>query len=77
MQRKGIGTRVIRTLLDVARQQGRAVTLAVMKINPALAPYERFGFRITHEDEYKFYMRADPRTPDVFDLSNPDAEIKR
>jgi ribosomal protein S18 acetylase RimI-like enzyme len=31
-----------------------------MKVNPALALYERLGFRITHEDEYKVYMRADP-----------------
>jgi len=60
MQRKGIGSRVIRALLDVGRQQSKAVTLAVMKINPALALYERLGFRITHEDEYKVYLRADP-----------------
>ena len=44
-----------------------------MKINPALALYERLGFRITHEDEHKFYMRAEPGTPDAFDLSKPDA----
>jgi GNAT superfamily N-acetyltransferase len=59
MQRKGIGTRVMQTILDLARQQSRPVTLAVMKINPARALYERLGFRITHEDEHKFYMRAD------------------
>ena len=29
-----------------------------MKSNPALALYERLGFRLTHEDEYKLYMRA-------------------
>ena len=60
MQRKGIGTRVIQTILDLARQQSRPVTLAVMKINPVLALYESLGFRITHEDEHKFYMRSDP-----------------
>jgi ribosomal protein S18 acetylase RimI-like enzyme len=30
-----------------------------MKINPAVALYERLGFRVTHEDEHKLYMRAD------------------
>ena len=61
MQRRGIGTRVIRTILDAAREQSQAVTLAVMKINPAIALYQRLGFRITHEDKHKFYMRADAR----------------
>ena len=73
MQRKGVGTHVIQTLLDVARQQGKAVTLAVMKVNPALALYERLGFRITHQDAYKFYMSADPRPPDIFAQSKPEA----
>ena len=60
MQRKGIGSRVIQALLRLARKKSKPVTLAVMKINPARALYERLGFRITHEDEYKVYMRADP-----------------
>ncbi len=59
MQRKGIGTRVIQALLDSGRQRSQPVTLAVMKINPAVALYERLGFRITKEDEHKLYMRAD------------------
>jgi hypothetical protein len=32
----------------------------VVKINPALRLYERMGFRITHEDDRKLYMRRDP-----------------
>jgi ribosomal protein S18 acetylase RimI-like enzyme len=58
MQGKGIGTHVIRTLIGLARSRSQAVTLAVMKINPAVGLYERLGFRITSEDEYKLYMRA-------------------
>ena len=58
-QRRGIGTRVIKMIFDLARRESRPVTLAVMKINPVFAFYERFGFRPTHEDEYKVYMRAD------------------
>jgi len=61
MQGKGIGTHVLRSLLASAKDQSKVLTLAVMKINPAIRLYERLGFRITHADEYKFYMRADPQ----------------
>ena len=60
VQRRGIGTQVLRTLLAQAADQSKAITLSVVKINPARHFYERRGFRITHEDEHKFYMRADP-----------------
>jgi ribosomal protein S18 acetylase RimI-like enzyme len=60
MQRRGIGSQVLRTLLAHAADQSKAITLAVVKINPARHFYEKHGFRITHEDKYKFYMRADP-----------------
>jgi GNAT superfamily N-acetyltransferase len=60
MQRRGIGTQVLRTLLAHATEQSKAITLAVVKINPARYFYERHGFRITHEDQHKFYMRVDP-----------------
>lgn len=60
MQRKGIGTWVILSTLDSARLRRQVVTLAVMKINPAIALYDRLGFRVTHQDEHKLYMRADP-----------------
>ena len=61
MQGRGIGTKVLETLLTHAAAQSKAMTLAVIKINPARHFYEKRGFRITHEDQHKFYMRADPR----------------
>jgi len=60
MQGRGIGTRVLQMFLDLGRQRSQPVTLAVMKINPAAELYKRLGFRITHEDEQKFHMRAEP-----------------
>jgi ribosomal protein S18 acetylase RimI-like enzyme len=60
MQRHGIGTQVLRTLLAHAADQSKAITLAVVKMNPARHFYQRNGFRITHEDKHKLYMRADP-----------------
>jgi GNAT superfamily N-acetyltransferase len=59
MQRRGIGTWVLQSILERAGREQKAVTLAVVKINPALDFYVRHGFRITHEDEYKFYLRAE------------------
>ncbi len=61
LHRQGIGTRVIQHLLEEAAQAGRAVTLGVVKTNPALRLYARLGFKVTHEDERKVYMRRDLR----------------
>ncbi|MGA7752428.1 MAG: GNAT family N-acetyltransferase, partial [Candidatus Sulfotelmatobacter sp.] len=58
-----IGTKVLNILLARAADQSKAMTLAVLKINPARYFYEKRGFRITHEDRHKFYMRADPGGP--------------
>ena len=63
MQRRGIGTKVLDILLTRAADQSKAMTLAVVKINPARYFYEKRGFRITHEDHHKLYMRADPGRP--------------
>jgi ribosomal protein S18 acetylase RimI-like enzyme len=60
MQRRGVGTQVLQMLSADAKNRAKAITLSVVKINPAIRFYQRHGFRITHEDEHKFYMRADP-----------------
>jgi GNAT superfamily N-acetyltransferase len=59
-QRQGIGSRVMRLLIEEAASTEKAVALAVVKINPARRLYERLGFRVTHEDQHKLYMRRDP-----------------
>ena len=58
-RQQGTGTDVMRALIDEAGRAGRAVTLGVVKTNPALRLYQRLGFRTTHEDERKFHMRRD------------------
>jgi ribosomal protein S18 acetylase RimI-like enzyme len=59
-QRRGIGGRLMRILIEEAASESKAVTLGVVKTNPARRLYERLGFSITHEDQYKFYMRRPP-----------------
>jgi ribosomal protein S18 acetylase RimI-like enzyme len=59
LRRRGIGTEVVKALIEEAARAGRAMTLGVVKTNPALRLYVRLGFRTTHEDERKFYMRRD------------------
>jgi GNAT superfamily N-acetyltransferase len=58
-QRRGIGTGIIHRLIDRANRARQPVTLGVVKINPARHLYERLGFRITLDDDRKFYMRRE------------------
>jgi ribosomal protein S18 acetylase RimI-like enzyme len=58
-QRRGIGTDIIHRLIGRANRANQPVTLGVVKINPAQHLYERLGFRTTHEDDRKFYMRRE------------------
>jgi ribosomal protein S18 acetylase RimI-like enzyme len=61
-QRQGIGTEAMKQIMNAAARADQAVTLGVVKTNPALRLYQRLGFRITHEDNRKFYMRREPDT---------------
>jgi ribosomal protein S18 acetylase RimI-like enzyme len=58
-QRKGLGTEVMRRLIARAEDMRKAVTLEVVKINPAIRLYERLGFRVTGESDHKFCMRRE------------------
>jgi GNAT superfamily N-acetyltransferase len=66
MQGRGIGTQVLRMLLARAASESKAMTLAVVKMNPARRFYEKHGFQTTHEDEHKFYMKAAPQVEPVY-----------
>jgi ribosomal protein S18 acetylase RimI-like enzyme len=54
---RGIGTRVITTLLDEARAAGLAVTLAVFEHSRARGLYERLGFAETGSEGAQVTMR--------------------
>jgi len=54
----GIGTAMLRALLALARAEGRALELLVLKHNPAQRLYARVGFRIVADDGARFTMRA-------------------
>jgi hypothetical protein len=43
-----------------ATRAGKAVTLGVVKGNPARSLYERHGFQAAAEDQYKIYMVREP-----------------
>jgi ribosomal protein S18 acetylase RimI-like enzyme len=58
----GLGTAIIRSLLDRGAAAGKPVTLRVLHSNPrARALYERLGFQIFREIETHTYLRADCR----------------
>ena len=58
-QNRGIGAQILARLLRQTDAQGVPTTLSVVKSNPARRLYERHGFRLTHEDKRKFYMRRE------------------
>jgi ribosomal protein S18 acetylase RimI-like enzyme len=56
-QNRGIGTRVLRLLLAEARRMTKPVLVTVVAFNPALAFYQRAGFRIVSEQDQRFSLR--------------------
>ncbi|MGK7391404.1 MAG: GNAT family N-acetyltransferase [Candidatus Cyclobacteriaceae bacterium M2_1C_046] len=57
-QGKGIGQYLIRKIIDDAALLKKAVSLSVLKANPARKLYERLGFKIVDEDENSFIMKT-------------------
>ncbi|HEX2076897.1 MAG TPA: GNAT family N-acetyltransferase [Longimicrobium sp.] len=62
-QRRGIGSRLLRRMLDRADAEGVPVRLEVIRINPAKSLYERHGFRVYGETETHYQMERAPGTP--------------
>ena len=60
-QNKGIGTHLLKSILNKAEQLGKHVTLRFLKNNPVRSLYVRNGFRVTDSDEILYYMERKPR----------------
>jgi ribosomal protein S18 acetylase RimI-like enzyme len=58
----GLGSELLDALMLRAREDGyESISLSVEKDNPAVALYERHGFRKVSEDDGAYTMRADLR----------------
>ena len=66
-RRAGIGTYLIRSLMDEARQSSKPLHLHVEPFNPALRLYERLGFSKIAESGYYYEMKWDPQENPVYD----------
>ncbi len=60
-QGRGIGSRIVRAMLDQARQEHLPVCLNVLKGNPARRLYERLGFCSTGETDSEVTMVWNPQ----------------
>ncbi len=60
LQKKGIGTELIRQTIELSEQSRIPITLFVMKNTPAKQLYEQFGFVVTHDFEHSFKMCRSP-----------------
>lgn len=56
-QNQGIGTKLIKDVLNEASRKNKPVCLQVLKTNPAKRLYEKLGFRVFGETETHFLMR--------------------
>ena len=56
----GLGTRILREILDEARATGKGVAIHVERFNPALRLYQRLGFQPAGENGVYYLMRWSP-----------------
>ncbi|MBN1640361.1 MAG: GNAT family N-acetyltransferase [Anaerolineae bacterium] len=66
VQGQGIGTALIRTVLERAFVRALPVRLRVLRVNPARRLYERLGFGVIDETETHCVMQATPPALSAF-----------
>lgn len=62
-QGRGLGSALIRTVLEEAWKKGASVTLQVNRANRSRRLYERLGFTETGQTPTHYHMRASPPVP--------------
>jgi ribosomal protein S18 acetylase RimI-like enzyme len=60
-QNKGIGSRIIKEILETADLKNKPVYLEVDRVNPAFILYKKLGFEIHSQDELKSSMKYLPK----------------
>jgi len=60
MQDRGIGSAVVRDLIEKAMGMNLLLVLTVLRANRAKKLYDRLGFQVVNEDDEGFYMRWPP-----------------
>lgn len=55
-QGRGVGRMILKRVIAQGNAEALSVRLSVAKINPARRLYERLGFVIKKESDFKFYM---------------------
>jgi len=59
-QNKGIGSHLLKHILDNADKAGLSAKVTVLKINPAISLYRRHGFEIIDSNEISYFMERKP-----------------
>lgn len=75
---RGIGTRLIRELIDACAAVGEILSLQVLRSNPAMRLYQRMGFRETGADSMYIQMAwTSGSGGDQSDASDFHSNVKR
>lgn len=61
---RGIGTQLLRQVLDEGRAENLPVTIHVERFNPALRWYERLGFRLAEDKGVYYFLKWSPPEKD-------------
>ena len=58
-QGEGLGSKIIKEYIDLAKKSNKKIKIKVYKENPAKRIYERLGFKIYNEDDTHLYLSID------------------
>lgn len=59
-QGQGLGSQLVKKIMQQAKQEQKKVLLSVLKSNPAKILYQRLGFSVTDEGENDYQMSFTP-----------------